>query len=103
VVGDVGDTSGVEPFCKDADGLVIESTYLDQEADMARQFSHLTARQAADLALRCGVGKLMLTHISRRYRDKEVIQEAQSVFPGAVLARDFDTFQIRREVISQVD
>ena len=82
---------------KDADALVIESTYLDEEAEMARQFSHLTARQGAELAIKAGVKKLILTHISRRYRAKDVLKEAQAIFPNTVVARDFDLFQIRRE------
>ena len=49
------------------------------------------------LAKRAGVEKLILTHISRRYREKEVIAEAQSVFPGAIVARDFDTIQVKRD------
>ena len=97
MVGDVGRTADLLQVCQDADGLVIESTYLDAEADMAKQFSHLTARQGAELAVKAGVKKLILTHISRRYREKDVLAEAQSVFPGAVVARDFDTFQIKRE------
>ena len=97
VIGDTGRTDDLLEVCRDADGLVIESTYLDAEADMARQFSHLTARQAAELAVRAGVRKLILTHISRRYREKDVLAEAQSVFPGAAVARDFDSFQIKRE------
>jgi ribonuclease Z len=52
----------------------------------------------ADLAVKAGVKKLILTHISRRYREKDVIAEAQSVFPNAVVARDFDTFQVKRAV-----
>jgi len=97
VVGDTGRTDNLIEVARDADGLVIESTYLDAEADMAAEFSHLTARQAAELASKAGVKKLILTHISRRYREKDVLAEAQSVFPGAVVARDFDNFQIKRE------
>ena len=100
VVGDTGRTDNLVEVCKDADGLVIESTYLDEEEEMAKQFNHLTARMGADLALKAGVKKLILTHISRRYREKDVIAEAQSVFPNAVVARDFDTYQIKKEVVS---
>jgi ribonuclease Z len=96
VVGDAGRTDNLLEVCRDADGLVIESTYLDEEEDMAKQFSHLTARMGADLAAKAGVKKLILTHISRRYREKDVIVEAQSIFPNAVVARDFDTYQIKR-------
>jgi ribonuclease Z len=98
LIGDAGKTDDLLEACKDADGLVIESTYLDEETDMARQFSHLTARQAAELAVKANVKKLILTHISRRYREKDVLAEAQSVFPNAVVARDFDHYLIKREM-----
>ncbi len=97
VVGDAGKTEDLLEVSKDADALVIESTYLDEEAEMARQFSHLTARQAAELAVKAGVKKLILTHISRRYRGKDVLKEAQAIFPNTSVARDFDSFQIKRE------
>ena len=97
VVGDTGKTDDLLEVSRDADALVIESTYLDEEAEMARQFSHLTARQGAELAIKAGVKKLILTHISRRYREKDVLKEAQSVFPNTAVARDFDSFQIKRE------
>ncbi|HEX9840046.1 MAG TPA: ribonuclease Z [Anaerolineales bacterium] len=97
VVGDTGKTEDLLEVSKDADALVIESTYLDEEAEMARQFSHLTARQAAELAVKAGVKKLILTHISRRYRGKDVLKEAQAIFPNSAVARDFDSFQIKRE------
>jgi len=98
VVGDAGKTENLIQVCQDADGLVIESTYLDEEADMAKQFSHLTARMGAELAIKARVKKLILTHISRRYREKDVIAEAQSIFSNTAVARDFDTYQIKREI-----
>jgi ribonuclease Z len=79
------------------DGMVIESTYLEEEAEMAKQFAHLTAKQAATLAVKIGVKQLILTHLSRRYRDKDVLAEAQQVFPEAIVAHDFDTFIIKKE------
>ena len=97
VVGDTGKIDNLIEVCKDADALVIESTYLDEETEMASQFNHLTARQGAELAIKAGVKKLILTHISRRYREKDVIKEAQALFPNTSVARDFDTFQIKRE------
>jgi ribonuclease Z len=98
VIGDAGRTDDLLEVCKDADGLVIESTYLDEEAEMAKQFSHLTARQATQLAVQANVKKLILTHISRRYREKDVLVEAQTVFPNVIVARDFDHYQIKREL-----
>ncbi|MFZ5904624.1 MAG: ribonuclease Z [Chloroflexota bacterium] len=94
VVGDAGRTDDLVEACREADALVIESTYLDEEADMAKQFSHLTARMAAELAVKAGVKKLILTHLSRRYREKDVLAEAQSVFPNSAVARDFDVFKV---------
>ncbi len=95
-VGDVGRVQELEEVCQDADALVIESTYLDEEAEMAREFAHMTARQAAELAVRARVKQLILTHVSRRYRERDVVAEAQAICPNTVVARDFDMFQIKR-------
>lgn len=97
-VGDCGDTSNLLPIARGADGLVIEATYLEVEADMARQFGHLTAAQAARLAREAGVKQLYLTHLSRRYRERDVLEEAQRIFPATVVARDFDQFKIVKQV-----
>jgi ribonuclease Z len=102
-VGDAGRTDDLVEVCRDADTLVIESTYLDEEAHMATQFAHLTARRAAELAIQAGVKHLILTHLSRRYRERDVIAEARSVFPGAIVARDFDNYQIRRGELVKVE
>lgn len=97
VVGDTGRTDDLLELAREADALVIESTYLSAEADLARQFAHMTARGAAELALKAGVKQLILTHLSRRYREKEILAEAQAIFPQTVVARDFDNFTIRRD------
>ena len=96
-IGDLGETDSLVDLLHGVDGLVIESTYLEEEREMAKQFSHLTARQAAAFASQIGAGKLMLTHLSRRYRDKDVLAEALAVFENSSVARDFDTFTIKRE------
>jgi ribonuclease Z len=95
-VGDVGRTEELVTAVCEADALIIEATYLEEEREMADQFAHLTARQAAELAVRAGVKHLILTHISRRYRERDVLAEAQAIFPNTFVARDFDTFQVRR-------
>jgi ribonuclease Z len=97
VVGDAGRTDDLLDVCQNADALVIESTYTEEEAEMARIFSHLTARQGAELAVKAGVKKLILTHLSRRYREKDILKEAQATFPNTSVARDFDSFQIKRQ------
>lgn len=95
-VGDTGRTDDILEHCQNADALVIEATYLHEEHEMAREFAHLTAAQAAQLAKDGNVKHLLLTHISRRYPERAVREEAQAVFPGAIVARDFDAYQIRR-------
>lgn len=102
-VGDVGRTDELLPICQGADALVIEATYLDEEAEMAHQFAHMTARSAAELAGRAGVGQLVLTHLSRRYRERDVLAEARSLFPNTLVARDFDAFQVRRGEFTKVE
>jgi ribonuclease Z len=96
-VGDTGETENLIPYVKGADALIIEATYLESEVDMARRFTHITAREAALLAKNANVGQLILTHISRRYREKDILKEARSVFPGVVVARDFDTVTVKRQ------
>ncbi len=95
-VGDVGRTEDLLDAVHEVDALIIEATYMHEELEMADQFAHLTAKQAAELAAATGVKWLLLTHISRRYRERDVLAEAQAIFPNTVVARDFDTFQIRR-------
>lgn len=69
-----------------ADLLVIESTYLSSETELARRFGHLTARQAARVAEECGVRKLVLTHFSQRYLEPERFhEEAAAEFSGEIV------------------
>lgn len=96
IIGDVGDTTSLLPACSGVDTLVMEGTYLEEEAEMARQFGHMTARRSATFAREAGVGQLVLTHLSRRYREKDILTEAQAVFENTHIARDFDTIQVRR-------
>jgi ribonuclease Z len=96
-MGDVARTENLVDVVKEVDLLVIEATYLERERDMARKHGHLTALQAAQLASDAKVNRLVLTHISRRYREREVLEEAQQVFADTVIAHDFDHFQIVRK------
>ena len=96
-VGDTGNAMELLPFVQGADALSIESTYLEEEAEMAKQYSHLTAKMAAELARDAGVGKLYLTHVSRRYRERDILAEAQAVYPNTEVARDFSQFQVKHE------
>jgi len=96
-IGDTGRTDNLHEAVRDADALVIESTYVEAEAEMAIDFGHMTAARAATLARDMGVKHLILTHISRRYAEREIRTEARSIFPDTFVARDLDHFQITRE------
>lgn len=93
-VGDAARTDNLVEAARGADALVIEATYLDRESDLAKEFGHLTTRQSAELARDAGVGALILTHLSRRYYEREVLAEAVGIFAPSYVARDFDAFQI---------
>ncbi|MBN1935304.1 MAG: ribonuclease Z [Anaerolineae bacterium] len=95
-VGDAGKTDNLHHISQGADALVIEATYLHQDLDMARRFGHLTARQSAELAREAGVSALILTHLSRRYYERDVLAEARGIFENTFVARDLDMFQIAR-------
>jgi ribonuclease Z len=95
-VGDAARTEDLVEPARDADLLVIEGTYTALEADVAREFGHLVVQQAAELAVVAGVQNLVLHHISRRYTERDILEEVRPIFPDAVVARDLDHFEIRR-------
>ena len=57
---------------------------------MARDYGHLTAAKAAELAATTNVRQLIMTHISGRYPEEEMIAEAKRIFPNSRVAGDFD-------------
>ena len=81
-----------------ADLLVIEATFLTQDAGLADRYGHLTARQAAQVAAECGVRRLVLTHFSQRYVDTvRFLDEAAEVFAGdIVIAEDLARVPVPR-------
>ncbi|MGY1857983.1 ribonuclease Z [Modestobacter sp. SYSU DS0290] len=87
---------GVYALADGVDMLVIESTFLHEDAALAEEHGHLTARQAAAVAAECGVGTLVLSHFSQRYRDPaRFAAEAQEVFAGeVVVAADLDVVPV---------
>jgi len=95
-IGDVSRIENLIGHARNADTLVIESTFLEEDADLAKRFGHITAYQAAKLASEAEVKHLILTHISRRYRERDILSEAKDLFPNTQVARDFDTYQVKR-------
>jgi len=93
-VGDCGNPDTLHEAAAGADCLVIEATYIDEEADLARQFGHMTAGGSARFAAEVGAKTLILNHISRRNREYELRNEARRYFSDTHIARDFDHFQI---------
>ena len=92
-----GDTSPCDALtiaAHQADVLVHEATFAEEEAERARLTGHSTARQAAEVAREAKVRMLALTHISSRYPGGDLREEAQAVFPPTEAPRDFDTIDI---------
>src|SRR5882757_1759415 len=94
IVGDTETTDGLAEHVRDADLLVIEATFLERDAATALDYGHLTAAKAAGLAAAAGVKQLVLTHISGRYPDEEILAEAVRVSPNTRLATDLDRLAI---------
>jgi ribonuclease Z len=92
-----GDTSPCEALAiaaHEADVLVHEATFAEEEGERARLTGHSTARQAAELARTAQVGMLVLTHVSTRYAGGELRDEARAVFAATEVPRDFDTVEV---------
>ena len=98
-VGDAASINSLVEVARDADALVIEATYLSEEEELAREYGHLTAAEAATLAQQAQVRQLYLTNVSRRYSEEAVLAEAQAIFPQTIVVRDLDHYRIVKEKI----
>jgi ribonuclease Z len=78
----------------EADLLVHEATFLEEDAERAAETRHSTAAQAAELAAAAGVRMLALTHVSPRYSGGQVREEASAAFENVIVPRDFDRVEI---------
>jgi ribonuclease Z len=94
VSGDTAPVQTVEVYAHDADLLVHEATFCEDERARARDTGHSTARQAAEIARDAGVKLLALTHLSTRYFPREVREEARATFANTVVPRDFDAIEV---------
>ncbi len=93
--GDTQPCLGVLEAAVDADLFICEATYTQDLAEKARENRHMTAREAAGIAAKAKAHRLVLTHISPRYKDTQpVLAEAREVFPETLVADDFTTVEV---------
>lgn len=92
------DTLYTESFVKqiiNVDLLYHEATFLQEMAETAKEKTHTTAIEAAEIAKKAKVSKLLIGHFSARYEDKdEFLREAQSVFKDTILAEEGLEYEI---------
>jgi ribonuclease Z len=94
VTGDTGPCEMTRLAAHEAELLVHDASFADEEIQRAAETGHSTARQAAELAAEAGVKLLALVHISSRYDVRDVLAEAKEAFPAAEAPRDFDVVEI---------
>jgi len=94
--GDTQPCLGVLEAAVDADLFICEATYTHDMVEKARENRHMTAREAAGIAAKAKAHRLVLTHISPRYRDPTVVlNEAKEVFPNVEVAHDFFETEVK--------
>lgn len=82
---------------KNAKILLCEATYLEEHKELAKEYRHMTAKQAATIAKEAGARQLILTHFSARYQDlKGFLEEARTIFPNTEVAEDLKVFDFPR-------
>ena len=87
--GDTSPNDDLIELARGADVLIHESTFLDELSDRAEEDGHTTAAQAAEVAKKAGVGRLVLTHISSRYPEPDaILAEAKKMFENVIVASD---------------
>jgi ribonuclease Z len=94
ISGDTAPSDSVRIAAYEADLLIHEATFAEEELDRATETQHSTAAQAATVAREAGVTLLALTHFSSRYPAAVLRDEATAIFDATVLPRDFDTIEI---------
>ncbi|HLS06653.1 MAG TPA: MBL fold metallo-hydrolase, partial [Bacillota bacterium] len=97
IMGDTKQPELATSFIQGADVLVHEATFSHKHQDLAEKYNHTTAKEAAQLAKNAQVKQLILTHISSRYQQDELItleQEAIQIFQQSLIANDLWEFNL---------
>jgi len=94
LTGDTAPCDMTRLVAYEADLLIHEATFAEEEIDRAIETRHSTAAQAAEVAASADVGLLALTHISPRYSGGELRDEARARFESTIVPRDFDRVEI---------
>jgi len=94
ITGDTAPCAETATAAHDAQVLVHDGSFGEDQAARAAETGHSTARQAATLARDSGVELLALVHASTRYNVSDLVREAREVFPAAVAPRDFDLVEM---------
>jgi ribonuclease Z len=80
---------------KDSDVLVHEAAFLDKHVSRAKETRHSTAKQAAWVASQTGAKKLVLVHISPRYKKNSLVEnEARQEFGNVLVPRDLEEIEV---------
>jgi ribonuclease Z len=96
ISGDTKPCDQIIAFSEDADILIHEATFDSRLQDIAKDYGHTTASQAAEIAKKARVKKLFLVHISPRYLDFHVLEdEARCVFPYSYVPKDFQEVEVK--------
>ena len=94
ISGDTKPCDAVRIAAHEADLLIHEATFAEEEVERAADTGHSTAGQAATIAKQADVRLLALTHFSTRYPVGLLRDEAKAIFERTVVPRDFDTIEI---------
>jgi ribonuclease Z len=94
ITGDTAPSPATVMAAADAELLVHDSSFAEEEAQRAAETGHSTVGQAAAVAAEAHVKLLALVHISSRYHVGKVLEEAREAFEPTVAPRDFDTIEI---------
>jgi ribonuclease Z len=94
VTGDTAPCEIVRVAAHEAELLVHDGSFADEETERAAETGHSTARQAGVLAREARVRLLALVHVSSRYDVREVLAEAREEFAACEAPRDFDVVEV---------